>query len=114
MRQTAEVESYVSYILHVYSVHCSWCEVSFFHWFRIDCFLQMTSVERIQQYTKLEPEAAEHTDIIPDKAWPQKGAVNFQNMSLAYTPDAKNVLNNITLSIKGKEKVTQKGCLYQK
>merc|ERR1719210_2974790 len=42
MRQTAEVESY------------------------------MTSVERIQQYTKLEPEAAEHTDTIPDKSWPQR------------------------------------------
>ena len=65
----------------------------------------MTSVERIQQYTKLESEAAEHTDVIPDATWPEKGAINFNSMSLAYSPEGANVLNDITLAINGRKKV---------
>ena len=65
----------------------------------------MTSVERIQQYTTLPPEADEHTDVRPAVTWPEKGAINFQHMSLAYGPDAPNVLQDITLAIQGNEKV---------
>ena len=72
----------------------------------------MTSVERVIEYTKIEPEAADHNDdYSPPKGWPVTGKLEFKDMCLAYGKDAPNVLKNIDLAIKDSEKVKHKICV---
>ena len=67
---------------------------------------QMTSVERVMEYTKLEPEASlESHEVKPDPKWPTDGAISFDMMSLAYSSDSPLVLKNITCDIRPREKV---------
>ena len=68
----------------------------------------MTSVERVQQYTTIDREGAEHTDVIPPASWPQKGEIKFDKMSLSYSQDENFVLKDIKLDISGMHKVTAK------
>ena len=64
----------------------------------------MNSVERAEEYVKLEPEAAAH---VPDRDvanWPSRGNIVFRNVSMRYRPGLPNVLNGTTFEIKGGEK----------
>lgn len=65
----------------------------------------MTSVERILEYTDLEPEAPSETDVKPPKDWPAKGKIVFENMSFKYHQTLPKVLHNISCCIQPKEKV---------
>lgn len=65
---------------------------------------QMTSVERVQEYTELSTEIDEHR-IKPVKSWPQSGNVIFKNVSLKYTRDSSYVLNNLNFEVQSGEKV---------
>lgn len=68
---------------------------------------QMVSVERVLEYGQLASEA-EFTSTGNEKLlqeWPVKGALAFKNIFLRYAGAEKPVLNNITLSIKGAEKI---------
>ena len=65
----------------------------------------MTSVERILEYTDLEPEALPETDVKPRKGWPDKGRITFDNMSFSYHKTLPNVLHNVSFQIKSMEKV---------
>ncbi|KAL9693210.1 hypothetical protein quinque_012495 [Culex quinquefasciatus] len=68
---------------------------------------QMTSVERVLEYSTLEPEpevtepAAEN---IPE-CWPQQGGIAFRNVSLRYSPRAEPVLKDLSFEIKPKERI---------
>ena len=65
---------------------------------------QMTSVERVLEYSKLKPEqdvTEPATENIPD-SWPQQGGVVFQNVSLQYSPKAEPVLKDLSFEIKPK------------
>ena len=67
---------------------------------------QMTSVERVLQYSQLDAESdleAESTDV--DDNWPQEGALEFRHVSLTYPSATKPTLKDVCLSIKGGEKV---------
>nr|CAD7458628.1 unnamed protein product [Timema tahoe] len=68
---------------------------------------QMTSVERILEYTKIEREPALESppDKKPPKEWPQNGTVKFQNLFLKYNKDEGPVLNNLNFIIESKQKV---------
>jgi ABC-type multidrug transport system fused ATPase/permease subunit len=77
---------------------------------------RMNSVERILQYTEIEQEAPEFIDDNrPDKTWPQKGKVEFKELSIAYKtgPLDENgnhtygepVLKKVSAVIKPKEKI---------
>lgn len=66
----------------------------------------MTSVERVQQYYKVTPEADdEKPDQQPPPDWPKYGVITFDNASLAYYDGGPNVLKKIRLNIKAQEKV---------
>lgn len=67
----------------------------------------MTSVERVLEYTKLEPEPPleiEDKKIDPSK-WPSEGEINFRNLSMRYSPKSDLTLKNLTFSIAPKEKI---------
>ncbi|KAM4844750.1 ATP-binding cassette sub-family C member 3 [Thomomys bottae] len=66
----------------------------------------IVSVERVTKYSKTETEApwvieGSH----PPKDWPLKGEVKFQNYSVRYRPGLELVLKNLTLHVRGGEKV---------
>lgn len=81
----------------------------------------MTSVERVLQYTKLEKESQEHqptknletdwphfakiTYKNPKRNWPQSGHITFKRTFLKYYPEGEPVLKDLNLEIKAGEKV---------
>ncbi|XP_058974144.1 ATP-binding cassette sub-family C member 4 isoform X2 [Musca domestica] len=58
---------------------------------------QMTSVERVLQYTDLERESNETKQ--PPNSWPTHGLIEFRNMSCRYDPQGEAVLKNLNLTI---------------
>ncbi|XP_022162518.1 probable multidrug resistance-associated protein lethal(2)03659 isoform X2 [Myzus persicae] len=68
---------------------------------------QMTSVERVLEYTNVPQEASLHSspDKKPPKEWPDKGRIVFENFYLRYSLDAEYVLKNLNIQIQGMEKI---------
>jgi ABC-type multidrug transport system fused ATPase/permease subunit len=74
-----------------------------------DVQTQIVSVERINEYATLPPEA--ETDAaagepldVPD-AWPQAGAVRFHELGLVYRPNTPAALTGFSLDVRGGERV---------
>lgn len=67
---------------------------------------QMTSVERVLEYTKVEsePEREVSAETLP-KDWPEYGKIEFRQISMRYNPDDPYVLKNINFTIHPKEKI---------
>ncbi|RZC37765.1 ABC tran and/or MMR HSR1 domain containing protein [Asbolus verrucosus] len=67
----------------------------------------MTSVERILQYTKLDKEGPFESlpTKKPSRDWPQHGQVLFKNVYLKYIPEDPPVLKNLNIHIKAGEKI---------
>lgn len=70
----------------------------------------MTSVERVLQYSKLEKEVPFETLPAnkPPREWPSKGKITFKNTYLRYAPDAAPALRNLNITIMPSEKVNFK------
>jgi ATP-binding cassette, subfamily C (CFTR/MRP), member 1 len=67
---------------------------------------RITSAERVNEYAAIQPEAAPiDYSCRPPKHWPQYGAIEFKCVSLRYRSDLKLVLKDVSLSIKGGEKI---------
>ncbi|CAG4963685.1 unnamed protein product [Parnassius apollo] len=68
---------------------------------------QMTSVERVLEYTKLpqEPALKIGADKAPPEDWPSEGAIQFDNLSLKYTPDGNYVLHKLNFDVRPQEKI---------
>lgn len=68
---------------------------------------QMTSVERVLQYTKLDKEGPFESLPAqkPHRDWPQHGGVEFKNAQLRYVLEEPPVLKNLNIEIKAGEKV---------
>ncbi|XP_026726081.1 multidrug resistance-associated protein 4 [Trichoplusia ni] len=67
---------------------------------------QMTSVERILQYTHIEREPKwEKGDKEAPKDWPSKGRIEFRNCYMKYTPEDLPVLKNLNLVLESGWKV---------
>lgn len=67
----------------------------------------MTSVERVIEYSNLEPEAAldSEKEKQPPKNWPSQGHITYKNVNLKYSPDEPPVLKNLNFEIYPEEKV---------
>jgi len=73
---------------------------------------QMASAERVLEYSKIQSESL--LEIIkqsPPKTWPNEGRIRMDHLFLSYDKEGTNVLHDITLNIKSKEKV--KSSFYQ-
>lgn len=66
---------------------------------------QMTSVERVVEYTELESEAPWETQKRPPPDWPRKGLVTFDHVSFSYSSDGPAVLKDLRAMFRPKEKV---------
>ena len=68
----------------------------------------MTSVERVFEYCKLQPEPGYKIQVKPKGDWPQEGSILCESLSLRYLDDGPKTLKDVTFAIKAKEKV----CFY--
>ncbi|RZC39500.1 ABC tran domain containing protein [Asbolus verrucosus] len=62
---------------------------------------QMTSVERVLEYTTVDQEPEDGKTV---KSWPQEGKISYENVSMNYNED-RQVLKNLTFTIKPKQKI---------
>ncbi|RZB40188.1 ABC tran and/or MMR HSR1 domain containing protein, partial [Asbolus verrucosus] len=65
---------------------------------------QMTSVERVIEYTELESEP-DVPKRLPPASWPTEGKIDFQALFLQYSSEDPFVLKNLTFTINPKEKI---------
>ncbi|XP_053947387.1 probable multidrug resistance-associated protein lethal(2)03659 [Anastrepha ludens] len=67
----------------------------------------MTSVERILEYTQQPPEPPLHTDPHkkPKGEWPSEGRIEFVDLKLRYSPKDSYVLKGLTFTIEPQEKI---------
>ncbi|CAL7941694.1 unnamed protein product [Xylocopa violacea] len=65
----------------------------------------MTSVERILQYTNLPKESSWTSNNPPPADWPQNGQVTLKNVSMRYDKDEPPVLKNLNVTIEAGWKV---------
>ena len=68
----------------------------------------MTSVQRIREYTTLESEAETEKPLdtqLREAGWPQKGRIEFKDLTMRYRPEFNPVLKKLSFSIEGKMQV---------
>ncbi len=67
----------------------------------------MNSVERVVHYAKEIEQEAPHElpDRKPPAPWPSKGDVELKNVVLSYRPELPAVLKNVSMVVKGGEKI---------
>lgn len=68
---------------------------------------QMTSVERVLEYTHLDTERSLESEPNkkPPSDWPKHGEITFQNVFLRYADDELPVLKNVNFLIEPKDKI---------
>jgi len=67
---------------------------------------QMVSVERIKTYAEMPVEEdSDKEKFPPPEHWPQNGTIDFRDVALRYRYGLPLVLNNLTFTIKPREKV---------
>lgn len=68
---------------------------------------QMTSVERVMQFTDLDKEGPfdSEPNKKPSSTWPSKGEIKFQNVYLRYSDDDASVLKDLNITIESGMKI---------
>lgn len=68
---------------------------------------QMTSVERVIEYTETPPEPPLETPekFKPTTEWPSKGKIEFDDFKMRYSPEEPLVLKDLNFIIEPKEKI---------
>ena len=67
--------------------------------------IQMTSVERILQYTTLAQETEHEVKGTLHNDWPEHGKIEMQDVTLRYSETSPQALCNVSLILEPKEKV---------
>lgn len=65
---------------------------------------QMTSVERVLEYTKLESEPVREEKPLPLN-WPERGHIQFKDVKLRYSENDPYVLKSLSFKVLPKEKI---------
>lgn len=66
---------------------------------------QLISVERILEYSELEPEERPTKQVELPISWPSEGRIQFRQVSYKYSYETESVLNRISVEILPKFKV---------
>ncbi|XP_070559516.1 ATP-binding cassette sub-family C member 8-like [Ptychodera flava] len=69
-----------------------------------ECEMFMNSVERVLHYSRIHTEEYRGT-YAPPAAWPDKGNIKFENVSVRYATDLDAVLEDVNLDFKSGEKI---------
>ncbi|XP_006811395.2 ATP-binding cassette sub-family C member 8-like [Saccoglossus kowalevskii] len=72
--------------------------------FTADCEMQMSAVERVEHYTEIETEQYQGV-YNPPGDWPDRGDIQFENVSVRYADDLEAVLYNINIHFKSGQKI---------
>lgn len=68
--------------------------------------MNMNSVERLQEYLKIEQEPPyEIPETEPPASWPEKGEISVKNISLRYAKELPRVINDVSFEVKANQKV---------
>ncbi|ORY40364.1 P-loop containing nucleoside triphosphate hydrolase protein [Rhizoclosmatium globosum] len=66
---------------------------------------RMNSVERLDHYHTNIPSEAAMDLPLPRESWPETGSISFNKAEMRYRPDLPPVLKNLTLEVRGGEKI---------
>lgn len=66
---------------------------------------QLMSVERVMEYSKLDPEKQPEQPVHLINDWPSKGQIEFKKVSYRHFVDAEPVLREITFAVHQNEKI---------
>ena len=66
---------------------------------------QMTSAERVLEYTKIQPESGQNSSRKPPQNWPNKGEIVAKDVSLWHYHGGPLALKNITFEVNASEKI---------
>lgn len=69
----------------------------------------MMSVERILEYSQLEPEKQPQIQKSVLKNWPNEGRIEFKKVFYRYSAEAEPVLRGLSFAVQPKEKVSVVG-----
>lgn len=71
-----------------------------------DVETNIVAVERIKEYSETAQEAPwKNTEFTPSKEWPKHGRVDFKDFKVRYREGLELVLNGLTFSVLGGEKI---------
>ncbi|KAL3231384.1 ATP-dependent bile acid permease [Nakaseomyces bracarensis] len=73
-----------------------------------DLDMNMNSVDRIQEYMKVEQEKIHATGdeaVAPPPNWPEKGKIQVTDLSLKYAPGLPHVIKNVSFTVDPKDNV---------
>lgn len=71
----------------------------------------MVALERILEFTTVEPEGKEFTEPRPESSWPSQGAIKCQDLVVKYAPDLPPILHKLNFNILPGEKVCYGLCV---
>ena len=77
-------------------------------------FQQMTSVERILEYTTLPQEADHEKKYTLPEEWPSYGRIKMENVSLKYSEKSPLALTGVDMSVQPQEKVSNPESINQR
>ena len=69
----------------------------------------MTSVERVMAYTEIEQEPGYQIEYQPSRKWPERGEIQFRDVSLVYYFGGPMVLKGLSFTVNPSEKVAIAG-----
>ncbi|ORY76316.1 P-loop containing nucleoside triphosphate hydrolase protein [Protomyces lactucae-debilis] len=67
--------------------------------------IELNSFQRVKDYTQLEQEEPYTEEKEPNAAWPKTGAIELNKVRVSYSLDGPLVLKDVSVSIRGGEKV---------
>ncbi|CAB4491465.1 P-loop containing nucleoside triphosphate hydrolase protein [Rhizophagus irregularis] len=65
----------------------------------------LNAVERVNEFSEISQEPPGIIEPRPPASWPYEGAISVENLSVRYAHDLELVLQNVSFSVKGHEKV---------
>ncbi|KAF7343123.1 ATP-dependent bile acid permease [Mycena venus] len=65
----------------------------------------MVGLERVKEYSDLSQEPPEFIEPRPEPSWPERGAIQCENLVIRYALDLPDVLHNLTFEVQPGEKI---------
>jgi len=67
--------------------------------------MSLNAIERVNEFLEIPQEPPGIIEPRPPASWPYDGAINVENIKVKYAHDLDPVLQNVSICVKGQEKV---------